>query len=50
MEPGESSRFFQTVPAVRVPPPDGFFPKPIEPEKPLAAIAELLAGARSGAG
>jgi CheY-like chemotaxis protein len=33
-----------------VPPPDGFFPKPIEPEQLLAAVAELLAGARSGAG
>jgi CheY-like chemotaxis protein len=28
-----------------VPPPEGFFPKPIEPEKLLAAIADLVAGA-----
>jgi len=33
-----------------VPPPDGFFPKPIEAEKLLASIRELLAPARSGAG
>jgi len=33
-----------------VPPPDGFFPKPIEPEKLLQAIAELLATAGAGAG
>jgi CheY-like chemotaxis protein len=33
-----------------VPPPDGFFPKPIEPEKLLQAIADLLATAGAGAG
>jgi CheY-like chemotaxis protein len=33
-----------------VPPPDGFFPKPIEPEKLLQSITELLAAARSGTG
>jgi CheY-like chemotaxis protein len=33
-----------------VPPPDGFFPKPIEPEKLLQAIGDLLTAARSGAG
>lgn len=33
-----------------VPPPDGFFPKPIEPEKLLQAIADLLATAKSGTG
>jgi CheY-like chemotaxis protein len=33
-----------------VPPPDGFFPKPIEPEKLLEAVAHLLAGAGAGAG
>ena len=33
-----------------VPPPDGFFPKPIEPEKLLQAIADLLTTARAGAG
>jgi two-component system phosphate regulon response regulator PhoB len=32
-----------------VPPPDGFFPKPIEPEKLLASIRELLSPAKSGA-
>jgi CheY-like chemotaxis protein len=33
-----------------VPPPDGFFPKPIEPEKLLQVIADLLATAKSGTG
>jgi CheY-like chemotaxis protein len=31
-----------------VPPPDGFFPKPIEPDKLLLAIADLLATAGAG--
>jgi CheY-like chemotaxis protein len=33
-----------------VPPPEGFFPKPIEPERLLHAIDELLTHASSGAG
>jgi len=33
-----------------VPAPEGFFPKPIEPEKLLETIGALLAPARSGAG